>query len=595
MEADLPDNRHEEASRQVEELLQNFSDVRALTKGELASYGNRFVRGWEVPGICTVSDLNLRLLLDKNFPFHPPRVAVSPAPPVLAWPNLEKGGLLCLLSESARVSISEPAAVVLSLLDDAKGLVKANLAGDHQERFEEEFQNYWIRWKNTNASMRVLCRPEGPSRWVSAWHGKHFTLSADDAVILKNWFRNQYGEEAAKKAELQPVPLVWLPRPPHPSEYPQDVSALMKLLRRFSIDRTMVEQLLLDEQASFKSVVLGFNGQHGAGFAGLRIQKPKQQRRSGDPLTKGFRGRPPDDVLLVRYGAGPIVGASATRYDPSWVHGRDQNDDVGTLVGKSAIVIGCGSLGSTVVELIAKAGVGTIRFVDHDLMESENAGRHALGVSSVGLKKASEIGRSLASRYPHLTINSHPESFECFIEDNLDQLKSADLIISATGNWHVEGLLNAIFCDSREFPPVMYSWLEPHATAGHATVFFKEQGCFCCLVDDLGDMYLPAAEWKSKATVVPVPACGGLFQPYGAVELTHVHALVADLALDVLLGHVKDSTHRVWLAPKKLLDRTGGMWNPAWIEHHGDPGVGGVLRDITVENHPNCRGCGVLM
>ena len=591
----MPDNRHEEAARQVEELLENFSDVRALTDGELAGYGNRFVRGWEIPRLCGDSDHNLRLLLDKNFPFHPPRVAVSPSPPVLAWPNLEKGGLLCLLSETASVSISDPAAVVLSLLDDAQGLVKANLAGDRQERFEDEFQSYWIRWKNTNASMKLLCRPEGPSRWVNAWHGKRFTLLADDSEILQNWLRNQYGEDTAKKAELQPVPLVWLPRPPHPSEYPQNVSALMKLLRGFSIDHRMVEQLLLEEQASFKSMVLGFNGHHGAGFAGLRIHKPKRQKRSGDPLTRGFRGRPPDAVLLIRYGAGPIVGASATRYDASWVHGRDHNDDVGTLVGKSAIVIGCGSLGSTVVELMAKAGVGKIRIVDHDLMESENVGRHTLGVSSVGLRKASEIAHSLASRYPHLTIDGHPQTFECFIEDNLDQLQSADLIISATGNWCVESLLNAISCDSKVFPPVMYSWLEPHAAAGHATVFFKEQGCFCCLMDGLGDMYLPATEWGSKATVVPVPACGGLFQPYGVVELTHVHALVADLALDVLLGHVKNSTHRVWLAPRKLLDRTGGMWNPAWIEHHGDPGVGAVLQDLAVENDPNCRGCGVAM
>ena len=589
----MPDNRHEQAVCQVEELLEKFSDVRALTDGELAGYGNRLTRGWEIPGLCSNSHYKLRLLLDKNFPFHPPRVAVSPAPPVLSWPNLEKGGLLCLLPESASVATNDPPAVVLSLLDDAQELVNANLAGDRQERFEDEFQSYWIRWNNTKATMRLLCRPKGPSRWVSGWHGKHFTLFADNALTLQNWLRNRYGEDTAKKAQLQPVPLVWLPRPPHPPEYPQNVSALMKLLRKFSIDQRMVEQLLLDEQASFKTVVLGFNSQHGAGFAGLRIHKPRGQKRSGDPLIKGFRRRPPDGVLLIRYGAGQIVGATATRFDASWIHGRDQNDDVATLVGKSLIVIGCGSLGSTVAELLAKAGVGKISLVDHDLMESENVGRHALGVSSVGQRKASEIAHSLAIRYPHLTIDGQPETFERFIEDNLDQLQSADLVISATGNCCVESLLNAISCDSIIFPPVIYSWLEPNATAGHATVFFKAQGCIYCLMDDLGDMHLPATVWESKATVVPVPVCGGFFQPYGAIELTHIHALVADLALDVLLGHVKNSTHRVWLGPKKLLNRTGGMWNPAWIKHHGDPEVGGVLRDFAVENDPNCRGCGV--
>lgn len=593
MGADLPDDRHEEAVRQVGELLGEFNHVRALTVAELAGYGNRFIRGWEIPGLCSDSDYNLRLLIAKDFPFHPPRVAVSPALPLLAWPNLEEGGFLCLLSEAARVSISDPVAVVLSLLDDAQGLVKANLAGDGQERFEDEFQSYWTRWNNTTASMSLLCRPEGPGRWVSAWHGKHFTLVAEDAVTLQSWLRNRYGADTAKNAEPQSVPLVWLPRPPHPSEYPANVSALMSLLRGYGVDHRVVEQLLLDARARFKTVVVGFNSQHGAGFAGLRIHEPKRQKRSGNPLTNGFRGRPPGRILLMRYGAGQIVGATVTRYDASWIHGRDQNNDVSTLVGKSVVVIGCGSLGSTVAELMAKAGVGKVIIVDHERLESENVSRHVMGVSSVGLEKPSEMADSLASRFPHLTIEGHAETFERFIEGNLDQLRSADLIISATGNWRVESLVNAMFCESEAFPPVLSCWLEPHATVGHAIVFFKAQGCLCCLMDDLGNMRIPATVWDGKDTMVPVPACGGLFQPYGSVELTHVHALVVDLALDVLLGHVKNSTHRVWLGPKKLLDRTGGMWNPAWVERYGDPEVGGVLRDVAVQNDPHCRECGV--
>jgi len=590
---DLPDDRHDEAVREVGELLGKFNHTNDLTDRQLAAYGNRFVRGWEIPGLCGDSDYNLRLLLTKEFPFYPPRLAVSPAPPVLAWPNLEEDGLLCLLPESAHVSISDPGSVVLSLLDDAQGLVNANLAGDGLERFEDEFRSYWARWKNTTASMGLLCHPDGPSRWVSAWHGKYFTLVAEDAGALQSWLRNRYGEDTSKKAELQSVPLVWLPRPPHPSEYPATMSALMLLLRGFAVDHAILKQLLLDEQARFKTLVLGFKSRHGAGFSGLHIYEPNRKKHSGNPLTKGFRGRPPDRVLLMRYGAGPIVGASITRYDASWIHGRDQNDGVSTLVGKSVVVIGCGSLGSTVAELIAKAGVGKISLVDHDRLESENVGRHALGVSAVGLGKVNEMAHSLAIRFPHLTIERHPESIEHFIEDKLDQLLSADLIVSVTGSWPAESLLNARFCESEAFPPVLIGWLEPHAAAGHAIVFFKAQGCLRCLLDDLGNMRLPAAEWESKDTMVPVPACGGLFQPYGSVELTHVHAVVADLALDVLLGYVENSTHKVWLGPKKLLDRTGGMWSSAWTRRHGDPGAGGVLLDVTVENDPDCPECGV--
>ena len=593
MGADLPDVRHQQAISLVKGLLGKFSDVRVLTEGELTFYRNRcFIRGWEVPGLCDNSDYKLRLVINKYFPFHPPRVAVWPAPPVLTWPNLEEHGVLCLLPESASASIYDPAAVVVSLLSDAQGLVSANMSGDCLDRFGNEFRSYWSRWKNTKARMSLLCHPEGPSRLVSAWYGEQLTIVAEDTETLQIWIRNRYGKNISQHVKSQSVPLIWLSRPPHPSEYPANVSALMSLLSGYPDSYRMVEQLLLDEHASFKSVVLGFDSQHGAGFAGLHICKPKTQKRSGNPLTNGFRSQPPDSILLKRYGAGKVVGATVTRYDPSWVHGRDHNHDVGSLVNKSVVVVGCGSLGSTVAELIAKSGIGKIRLVDHESLASENVSRHALGVNSVGLPKAVQLAQSLTARFPHLKISGHQETFEHFVDNKLDQLRSADLIISATGNWRTESYLNALFCKLEAFPPVLSCWLEPHSTGGHAIVLFKDQGCLYCLMDDLGKMLLPATVWGGKETMVPVPACGGLFQPYGAVELAHAHALAADLALDVLLEDVKSSTHRVWLAPKKLLDRTGGIWNPAWIEHHGDPNVGGVLRDIAIGKDPNCRECG---
>lgn len=590
----MPDERYEEAVRQVVELLGQFNHARALTVRQLSAYPKRFVQGWEIPGLCGDSDYNLRLLVTKGFPFCPPRVAVSPAPPVLTWPNLEEDGLLCLLPESAHVSISDPKSVVLSLLDDAQGLIRANIAGDGLERFEDEFHSYWIRWDKTKALMSLLCHPKGPSRWVSAWHGKNYTLVAENMEELRSWLRNRYGENTAKKAEFQSVPLIWLPRPPHPSEYPATVSALMSLLRSNGVDQEMVRELLLDEQASYKTVVLGFDGRHGPGFAGIRIHEPKSARHSGNALMKGFRSRPPDRVLLTRYSACQIVGARVVRYDASWVHGRDHNDDVFALGDKSVVVVGCGSLGSTVVELIAKAGVGKITIIDHDFLGSENVGRHALGVSAVGLRKADEMARDLATRFPHLTIEGYAEPFERFPEDKLEQLYSADLIISATGSWQVESLLNSVFCESEQFPPVLSGWLEPHAAAGHAIVVFKGQGCLRCLMDDLGNIRFPVTEWEDKHTMLSIPSCGGLFQPYGAVELTHVHALVADLSLDVLLGRVDGSTHRVWLGHKKLLDRAGGKWNSAWADHHGNPGSGSSLLDVTIERDPECPECGGL-
>ena len=588
----MVDVRHDVAVRQVGEVLKRFANVRQLTVDELSMYKERVVKGWEIPKLCTDPNYNLRLIITGSFPFHPPRVAVSPSPAVLSWPNLEESGLLCLLPESASVSTRDPTGVVLSLLNDAQLLVNRNLDGSNLDRFEEEFSSYWNRWCEYGVPIKILCRPEGSSRWLSAWHGQHFILIAENDETLRSWLQRRYDRSHTPSSELQTVPLIWLPRPPHPSEYPENVSSLMSLLCRHSVNNRSVEQLLLHNQARHKTLVLGFFSQHGVGYAGLRINVPKTNKYAGNPLTKGFRGRPPDRVLLMRYNASQIAGIKTSRFDASWIHGRDHDRTIDVLSNKSVIVIGCGALGSTVSELMLKVGVGKITLVDYECLESENVGRHVLGVSSVGCGKAKELARSLSQRFPHLSVTGHQASYEKYIEGELDQLISADLVISTTGNWRVESHLNAICNDLKSFPPLLSSWLEPYAVVGHAIVFFKSHGCLSCIVDDLGNMRIPAAVWDKRDLLIQVPGCGGLFQPYGAVELNFVHSLVADLSLDVLLGHVNKTTHRVWLGRKKLLDSTEGKWNPAWIDRYGNPESGGTLHELDVEFDGKCPECG---
>lgn len=262
--------------------------------------------------------------------------------------------------------------------------------------------------------MSVICRPEGPSRWVSSWHGKLSTFVADDEATLRHWLQNRYDGAVSNKIGPQPIPLLWLPRPLQPSEYPRTVGELLSVLEEIKIGRDMVEQLLLDEKAEYKSVMLGFTGRRGSSFAGLRrIESPKRFG-SGRALSKGFRGRPPPHILLTRYRGFPVVGARVFRFDGPWVHGRDHNPHEHTLATKSVIVLGVGSVGGSVAELLAKSGVGTLILVDHDLLASENLGRHALGAQSVGDSKARALAKSLSARFPHLTFKHSTQSSEGF-------------------------------------------------------------------------------------------------------------------------------------------------------------------------------------
>ncbi|WP_431065699.1 E2/UBC family protein [Methylotuvimicrobium sp.] len=307
--------RYIQAIDRVEILLGHLNDVRVLSAQELSVYKMGFSIGWEIPSLCEGSDYRLRLLLSKDFPFKPPRVAVAPVPKILTWPHLENKGILCLLPESAAHSLEDIESVVLTLLESARKLVLDSLLSEGFDEFEDEFNSYWERWIKNAPKISVLCQPVGPSRWVSSWHSTLGAIIAEDDTTLRHWLQNLYGHNKEKTISPQPIPLLWLPRPLRPSEYPATAGALIDLLGNDEHAKSMLQQLLLDESAKYKTILLGFAGHRGVGFAGLRIGEIVQHRRTGKALYNGYRKQPPKDIMLMRYRSAPINGAYTKRYD----------------------------------------------------------------------------------------------------------------------------------------------------------------------------------------------------------------------------------------------------------------------------------------
>lgn len=577
---DLPEAAFTAAVAEITAALLQIPDARLLTAGELEVYGDRFQTGWTVPNLCADPAVHLRVLLPKTAPYASARIAVAPAPPLLAWPHLENHGLLCLVSDAASVSITAPAMVALTLLEDARKLVNASIVGENIQDFEDEFTSYWERWGRLKGTVNIICDPRGPSRMLTACYGNNGDYVAETETALRLWITNRFGQDTVNKMQYRPVPLLWLPRPLRPTEYPATVGDLRAALQEDPLRRSLLDMALLQPEPKRKLIVLGTQTRRGVAFAGVQVHKI-------DGLQNSFRHRPPEPVTLARYNSATTTGARAVRFDPSWVHGRDHNPEADILRVKRVTLIGIGSVGSGVAELLVKAGVGSLTFIDPDALASANSSRHLLGTPKVGKNKAIAVGQSLAKRFPHLEIAAIGKRFE-EEEKTVAALRAADLVVSVSGSWPTESLLDAIWSENAAIPPIVYGWTEPHAAAGHAVSLRHGAGCLRCVLNDMGKMRVPVTNWPSS-TLSQVPGCGDLFQSYGAIELMHIQALIAELALDVLVNRLRDSTHRVWIGRHCLVSRAGGAWNASWVAAHGDPGAGGQLVDLHFE--PACNGC----
>jgi hypothetical protein len=208
-----------------------------------------------------------------------------------------------------------------------------------------------------------------------------------------------------------------------------------------------------------------------------------------------------------------------------------------------------------------------------------------LGADDIGTDKAKGVAQDISRRLPHLNIG-FSGAFTATPEA-VGAIQSVDLIICMTGHWPTEYILESIWTENQALPPVMYGWTEPHAAAGHAIGFKTRARCLHCLLDEGGRARIAVTTW-SQRTTLDIPACGGSFQPYGAGQLAHTHALIGDLAIDVLMNRTTAFVHRAWIGTKDNVQRAGGNWDARWIAAFGDPEQGGRLVEVSV---PPCDTC----
>jgi len=543
-----------------------------LTSSELRSlYAKRdFSTGFRIEAEFGADRRKLDLLLPADFPFAAPRVALVDPPEFLTWPHIEKDGILCLLPPTTTIDVTDPVGQVRSQLSDACELVAACIRGELCEDFQDEFSSYWNWTCTPNAPYFLsLAAAQPPSREVALWRGEEFYVIADDERRLHRWLDNRSGVD--KKRRIDRAWLLWLPRPLLPDEYPKTAADVAGLASRAEAAKEFLETLSKGLPDNI-NIVFAAHTKNGPCFFAVKVPAPAGTRKSkggrGRTVDGFRRGYVPPSVAsgLYWHSSTRVIRSEVSRADAPWIHGRGRDERQPLLAAAHVVLIGCGSVGAPVAGGLAMAGVGRLTLIDPEALTFANAGRHPLGVSHVPQNKADAIATGLGRRFPHHQFEAQKTSWQVVLRIQPELLESADLIVSAMGDWNSESQLDRWHSDHDQSPPIVYGWTEPHACAGHAVAIMSGgNACFACGFDRLGSPRLRVAEW-SRSTTQQEPGCGAIFQPYGPTELSHTTTLVAELAIDVLLGNARRAEHRIWACREQFLRAAGGNWTPEWIQ-----------------------------
>lgn len=564
------------------------------------AFERRFTHGWCLPVVFSDQSRDLMVLIDGDFPFSLPRIAVANSPALLDWPHLERHGLLCVMPDMASSAHRQARQVVQRVLADACALIEHNVHGDTEQELRDEFLSYWSFACADNARTCVsIVNPTGPSREIAVWKGKAVWYFADSDADLHRWLDNRFGPSDKREYEIESAWLVWRKEPWLPSEYPKTAADLLNILADEGAACPL--ERIVDDAVDGATVLVGAPTDNGVCFAAL-IHKPPGRsrlgptRRGAEYQTKGYRpGHVPKEVQLTRaFSAGATVQrCDVSRADFAWIHGRDQDARHGLLKGKRVAVVGCGSLGSHIVAMIAKAGVGNITIVDGESLAWANIGRHSLGASSVWLNKAVAMKSMLAETLPHVRVDAVDSRLGLKDDALLEKIMSADIFVSATGSWSTASLLNAQWLKTADAPDMIVTWMEAHAIAAHSVHLSKSgpTGCLQCGFTATGTPRIEVTEWKNDPTL-RVPACGGVFMPYGPIGLSQSAILATEDCVDLLCEVEHRDNHRVWVGRRTQLQEAGGHFTNNWVAEMGDPGPGGLTCSRQWEADPQCEACG---
>jgi adenylyltransferase/sulfurtransferase len=204
------------------------------------------------------------------------------------------------------------------------------------------------------------------------------------------------------------------------------------------------------------------------------------------------------------------------------------------LGAATAVVVGCGALGTVQASLLARAGLGTLRLIDRDYVEVSNLQRQLLYTEAdalQGLPKAEAARRHLLEANSSIRIEAHASDLN---SGNADEfLQGVGVILDGTDNFETRLLINDY--SVRHGIP----WIYGAAVASYGIampVIPGESACFRCIYPEPPTGAQPTCE--TAGVLGPVTSLIGSIQ---AME-----------AMKILSGRIEDVRHRIF---------TADLWN----------------------------------
>jgi len=456
-------------------------------------------------------------IVDPSF-FSLPVVKLKELPTTLGpvTPHLGANGWLCYLAAGTVVlDIFDPIGQTLRCLAEAEHVLGCVLRGEMVEDLTEEFLIHWFS-QFCIFDVQKVERGEIPAFCVVSDIGKRTPVLTDDLERTVTKINALQLHAKRHRILAYVVGSTVQPRASQNAWPPETVADILSWQRE--LDKSCakkIQQRIADAYRRKVGDVVIFIKSSQLNY-GFQVHFDQSILDDG----KYERARGTERLFSYR-----VTRLAAIRIDEQYIAQRNI-PSLKTLAGLRIALIGCGTIGGYLADMLAKAGAGTgggkITLVDFDQLMPENVGRHRLGLQYFFINKALGVGVMLQNDAPGISVRTLE------VDVRNAHLGDIDLLIDATGE---EALGHWLAANYVPTIPMLSVWIEGPGTAVRALLKTTGNGaCYRCLSTHTRSGHFPTVE-GGVPHVMAGHGCEGLYVPFPATVSIQAAALGAEMVL----------------------------------------------------------------
>lgn len=415
-------------------------------------------------------DIVLKCNLDSPFPYKFPSIYIvrDRSDEIEAIPHKNGDDSLCLYDTGKAIpNFFEPQRLLLESIQKAERNICVGIKGENQYDFITEFTAYW---KSKIVKADSFLNDESKTKqivWLMRASNTINAIIAESEEQLRH-ITSMIWKEKDSKGNVHEALCVSLDGSKI-TEIPENDVQVIRMIMSSAYDAKCYQSFMQKNLEKIKLIIMKIympNGIMTIGWVHLAAQQQHGFRKGKANITLAYSNKQTDVGFPIQ-----INDCSQSRLYNRGSDGQPAKWD-------SVAILGCGSVGSAVAELMMRLGTTDYLLVDNEYLSAENVARHYCGYDLIGLRKTRSIQFMLCHHNPNISCQCLNDDIHYILDHEVKQFENYGIIVVAVANLSVEHHIVEYVNKGIIKQPVIILWMEPYGMGGHALLVNKKQDLY---------------------------------------------------------------------------------------------------------------------